>query len=148
MKTADKVVLLRKKNNLSQEDLADRLAVSRQAVSRWESGSALPDAVNIVQLSKLFGVTTDYLLKDEYQSDADIPLVQTANEQREKLSLKNIESLKLALVLYGLAIIGSVIGAVSSQSSWQLAFSTINLGLFSVIFVLTLKKLLSQQPEK
>lgn len=148
MKTADKVVLLRKKNNMSQEDLADRLAVSRQAVSRWESGSALPDAVNIVQLSKLFGVTTDYLLKDEYQSDAGIPLVQTANEQREKLSLKNIESLKLALVLYGLAIIGSVIGTVSSQSSWQLAFSTINLGLFSVIFVLTLKKLLSQQPEK
>ena len=59
-----------------QEDLAEKLDVSRQAISRWESGTAMPDANNILQLSKLFGVTTDYLLNDDYQSDNDLPKVK------------------------------------------------------------------------
>ena len=61
---------------MSQEDLAEKLDVSRQAISRWESGAAMPDANNILQLSKLFGVTTDYLLNDDYQSDNDLPKVK------------------------------------------------------------------------
>ena len=63
MKLSDKIIGLRKSNGMSQEDLAEKLDVSRQAISRWESGTAMPDANNILQLSKLFGVTTDYLLK-------------------------------------------------------------------------------------
>ena len=74
MKLSDKIVKLRKTNGLSQEDLAEKLNVSRQAISRWEGGSAQPDATNILQLSKLFGVTADYLLNDEYESDDDLPL--------------------------------------------------------------------------
>ena len=61
---------------LSQEELAEKLNVSRQAISRWEMGTAMPDAVNILQLSKLFHVTTDYLLNEEYESDADLPQVR------------------------------------------------------------------------
>lgn len=76
MKLSDKIVGLRKSNGMSQEDLAEKLDVSRQAISRWESGSAMPDANNILQLSKLFGVTTDYLLNDDYQSDNDLPKVK------------------------------------------------------------------------
>ena len=57
MKLSDKIVGLRKSNEMSQEDLAEKLDVSRQAISRWESGAAMPDANNILQLSKLFGVT-------------------------------------------------------------------------------------------
>lgn len=64
MKLSDKIIGLRKSNGMSQEDLAEKLNVSRQAISRWESGTAMPDASNILQLSKLFGVTTDYLLKN------------------------------------------------------------------------------------
>ena len=52
------------------------LFVSRQAISRWESATAQPDAANILHLSKLFGVTTDYLLNDEYESDNDLPKVK------------------------------------------------------------------------
>ena len=59
MKLSDKIVGLRKSNGMSQEDLAEKLDVSRQAISRWESGAAMPDANNILQLSKLFDVTTD-----------------------------------------------------------------------------------------
>ena len=76
MKLSDKIVGLRKSNGMSQEDLAEKLDVSRQAISRWESGAAMPDANNILQLSKLFGVTTDYLLNDDYQSDNDLPKVK------------------------------------------------------------------------
>ena len=65
MKLSEKIVKHRKINGWSQEDLAERINVSRQAISRWEGGTAQPDATNILQLSKLFGVTTDYLLGDD-----------------------------------------------------------------------------------
>ena len=76
MKLSEKIIGLRKSNGLSQEDLAEKFDVSRQAISRWESGTAMPDVNNILQLSKLFGVTTDYLLNDDYQSDNDLPKVK------------------------------------------------------------------------
>lgn len=76
MKLSDKILQLRKQYGMSQEDLAERLNVSRQAVSRWEVGSAQPDASNVLQLSKLFGVTADYLLNDSYESDQDVPAVK------------------------------------------------------------------------
>ncbi|MBE6557115.1 MAG: helix-turn-helix transcriptional regulator, partial [Ruminococcaceae bacterium] len=62
---ADKLIQLRKQHGWSQEELAEKLSVSRQAVSKWESAQAVPDIANLLQLSTLFGVTTDYLLKDE-----------------------------------------------------------------------------------
>ncbi len=62
---ADKIIALRKKNGWSQEELAERLEVSRQSVSKWESGLSMPDMNKILGLSALFGVSTDYLLKDE-----------------------------------------------------------------------------------
>jgi len=64
-----KIQQLRKDNGMSQEDLASKLTISRQAISKWELGESVPDTENIVQLSKLFGVTTDYLLKDDYESE-------------------------------------------------------------------------------
>ena len=71
MTLQEKIIKLRKKNSWSQEDLADKLYVTRQAVSKWESGQSLPDVEKIVHMSKLFGVTTDYLLNEEMES-ADI----------------------------------------------------------------------------
>lgn len=89
MKLSDKILSLRKQNGLSQEELADRLNVSRQAVSRWEVGSAQPDASNVLHLSKLFNVTADYLLNDDYDSDKDVPVVKNteikANEKIKKI---------------------------------------------------------------
>ena len=76
MQLSDKLVSLRRSLGLSQEELAEKLNVSRQAVSRWESGTAMPDAANLLQLSKLFGVSADYLLNDDYQSDNDLPKVK------------------------------------------------------------------------
>ncbi len=61
---ADKIIDLRKKNGWSQEELAEQLGVSRQSVSKWESAQSVPDMGRVVQMSELFGVSTDYLLKD------------------------------------------------------------------------------------
>ena len=66
---ADKIIRLRKKNGWSQEELADRMHVSRQSVSKWEAAQTTPDLEKILLLSRLFGVTTDYLLKDEQEQE-------------------------------------------------------------------------------
>ena len=76
MKMSDKIIKLRKINGWSQEELGEKLNVSRQAISRWESNTAQPDATNILKISKLFGVTTDYLLNDDFESDNDLPKVK------------------------------------------------------------------------
>ena len=76
MEFNEKLQELRKNKGWSQEDLAEKINVSRQAISRWEGGTAQPDASNILQLSKLFGVTTDYLLNDDFSSDEDLPKVK------------------------------------------------------------------------
>lgn len=64
---ADKLIELRKQNGWSQEELADRIGVSRQSVSKWESGTSIPDLDKILKLGEIFGVSTDYLLKDELE---------------------------------------------------------------------------------
>lgn len=64
---AEKITEERKKNGWSQEELADKLGVSRQAVSKWESAGSVPDLQRVIQLADLFGVSTDYLLKDEME---------------------------------------------------------------------------------
>ena len=65
MTFGEKLQELRKARGWSQEELAGQIHVSRQALSKWESGGAVPDTENIIALSRLFGVTTDYLLLDE-----------------------------------------------------------------------------------
>ncbi len=86
MKLSEKLLALRKQRGMSQEELAEKLDVSRQAVSRWETGSAQPDASNLLQLSKLYGVTADYLLNDEYEGDRDVPIVrQTAAHAKQRV---------------------------------------------------------------
>lgn len=64
---ADKIMKLRKQNGWSQEELAMQLGVSRQSVSKWESGTSIPDLERIIKLSQIFGVSTDYLIKDEIE---------------------------------------------------------------------------------
>lgn len=80
MTFAEKLLQLRKRNGYSQEELANKLDVSRQAISRWEMGTAIPDSLNLLHISKLFGVSTDYLLNDEYESDNDLPKVKEQNK--------------------------------------------------------------------
>lgn len=70
---AEKIAQLRKQKGWSQEELTNRLQVSRQAVSKWEGGASIPDLDKILKLSALFEVTTDYLLKDTLEASDAAP---------------------------------------------------------------------------
>ena len=78
---ADKIIKLRKQFGWSQEELADKLDVSRQAVSKWESGNSIPDMEKIVNMSNLFGVSTDFLLKDELEIETPSETVETSDDR-------------------------------------------------------------------
>ncbi len=82
---ADKIIAMRKKNGWSQEELAEKLNVSRQSVSKWESAASIPDINKILELSKIFGVTTDYLLKDDL--DETVYTDSDENDSRVSVSL-------------------------------------------------------------
>ena len=70
---ADKIIELRKKNGWSQEELAEKLGVSRQSISKWEGAQAIPDLDRIITMSQIFGVSTDMLLKDDMEISAAMP---------------------------------------------------------------------------
>lgn len=70
---ADKITALRKKAGWSQEELAEQLGVTRQSVSKWEGAQSVPDMDKVVQMSRLFGVTTDFLPKDELSEEEPAP---------------------------------------------------------------------------
>lgn len=100
MNIADKIQLLRKQNNLTQEQLADKLNVSRQALSKWELGVSMPEADKIIQISDLFSVSTDYLLKDSLET--------YEKRLNKKIDLRSIVVLSTAVVLIGMIVMVSV----------------------------------------
>ncbi len=113
---ADKIMTLRKKAGWSQEELAARLNISRQSVSKWEGAQSIPDMDKVVQMSRLFGVTTDFLLKDELEIEEhtqsepmDEPPLRrvTMEEASAYLALRRAAAPKMALATF-LCIISPV----------------------------------------
>ena len=90
MNLSGKLQLLRKKNGLSQEELADRLGISRQAISKWESGQSTPDLNKLILLSEIYNVTIDSLVKDS--DEYDILQSSSENSSYENENLKNINN--------------------------------------------------------
>lgn len=114
MRFCDKLLLLRRRQGYSQEQLADLLGISRQSVSKWESGQAMPELVKIIQISNLFSVSVDDLVRDETELELETAsgtnsrdnavLENThtiASEATDKVSdeelLKNLEEMKDSL---------------------------------------------------
>lgn len=86
---AEKIMELRKKNGWSQEELAFQMDVSRQSVSKWESGASIPDLERILKLSQLFGVSTDYLLKEELEDlPASSPEISDGDNGRRRVTME------------------------------------------------------------
>ena len=102
---ADKIISLRKKAGWSQEELAEQLGVTRQSVSKWEGAQSVPDMDKVVQMSRLFGVTTDFLLKDEIEEQAaalveESPLRRVTMEQAaDYLARRKAAAPKVALAV-------------------------------------------------
>ena len=87
---ADKIINLRKKNGWTQEELAEKLGVTRQSVSKYEGAQSIPDLDKILKLSELFGVTTDYLIKDELEEEEYAPSQMQENESESDRSVHKV----------------------------------------------------------
>lgn len=130
-----KISFCRKKAGLSQEALATRLNISRQAVSRWETGEAVPDTEKIVQLSRLFQVSTDYLLLDEIKEPltGQNPAGIQTGPAKEKRKYLRIYFGKCLLVIGLIALAVILIGAgvyADSLNEWYTAWGRYGTALF------------------
>lgn len=120
---ADKIINLRKKNAWSQEELAEKLGVSRQSISKYEGAQSIPDMDKILKLSKIFGVTTDYLIKDEIEDPEFLDEDYEESKMRkvsmemasDYLALKEISAKNLALGV-SLCIISPILLVILSQA--------------------------------
>ena len=118
MELGEKIAFCRKRAGLSQEALADRLGLSRQAISRWETGAAVPDLSKIVELSKLFQVTTDFLLLPE-RTEPEIPApeqsVQKEISPENPFSDPTVERRRKFRICFGVAAV--VLGLLTAVAA-------------------------------
>ena len=96
MKFSEKIQIIRKHHSLSQDEMADRLNVTRQTVARWETGQTLPDADKLIAIGKMFSVTIDYLLRDDVDS--------STGKLTDYQTLKIVFWISTALIFGGLVI--------------------------------------------
>ena len=130
---ADKIINERKKLGWSQEELADKLEVSRQAVSKWESAQSTPDLNRILKMAEVFGVSTDYLLKDELE---EVPATSTAVIEQDTYIVKeNAKSVSLEDATTYLATV--------QKSAPRIAFG-VSMCIFSPVILLLLIGLASR----
>jgi len=146
---ADKITQLRKKAGMSQEELADRIGVSRQAVSKWEGSLAVPDINKIIALSEVFGVSTDFLLKDSAEMPPDAPgeAADAENTGREdsplhpvsletaNLFLQNNEQNALFIAIGVMLCIISSVVLILTESLAGIIFLLLCVGIGVMIFV-------------
>lgn len=151
---ADKLIALRKKSGWSQEELAEKLGVTRQSVSKWEGAQSVPDIDKILQLSHLFGVTTDYLLKDElgepeYTAGDDAPALRkvTLAQANDYLTQAHANAPKMALAT-ALCVLSPVpliaLGALAEYGYFRADFAT-GLGLCTLLVLVAVAMVLFMQ---
>ena len=144
---ADKIIEERKKNGWTQEELAQKLGVSRQSVSKWESAGAIPDLKKIIQLADLFGVSTDYLLKDEVEKENTETICDTDCElhrvSMEEANTYMDEKKKAAPMLANLFLISTFNNGLAIGIACTILLGMVALAVF--IFIKTGIKLSSLQ---
>ncbi len=119
MNLSEKLYSLRKKNGLSQEQLAEKLNVSRQAISKWESGTAVPETEKLIAISNYFNVSIDYMVKDE------ISLTDTDTVDKGKDTIVKYIGLGLCILGFICFIIWAVILIFNPGASGEIADSSV-----------------------
>ena len=104
MEFSEKLITLRKGRDLTQEQLAEQLNVSRQSVSKWENGQVIPEVEKIVELSKVFHVTLDYLLKPSEIDELSVKTDMLEQQQKQLLSREQTRTKIYKNILYTAAI--------------------------------------------
>lgn len=132
----EKIMRLRQSKGLSQEELGEKMSVSRQAVSKWETGQTMPDVDKIIQMSEFFGVTTDYLLKDESEStntiNVDKDNVSVNNTPKKSLSEKLHFERKSKRTFMGLPLYHINIGLGTYRAKGVFSIGMISTGIISL----------------
>lgn len=124
MELSETILNLRKANNLTQEQLAQQLDVSRQSISKWESGQSIPELDKIIALSNIFHVTTDYLLKPSEIDQLSIKTEQLEkNQQRLEYENKKRDLIKFnVLTCSGIYLTALAIALLINRISWSVDF--------------------------
>ena len=104
MDFSEKLLTLRKANDLTQEQLAEKLDVSRQSISKWESGQATPELEKIVAMSTVFNVTTDYLLKSSEIDDLSVKTEMLERQQQMMLGREQKQRQVFSCIMYSIAV--------------------------------------------
>ena len=115
MTLGEKLQKLRKARSLTQEELAEKVGVSRQSLSKWESDGALPDTANIILLADLFGVTTDYLLREAAPADASAPAESPAVPPVVQIVQPQKKAPPTLLLLGGMLLALGILGWLALQ---------------------------------
>lgn len=135
MTTGEKITKLRKESGLTQEELAEKLNVTRQSVSRWESDSAFPETGKLVALSKLFNCTVDYLLKygeEERAAESGPAHTGLKDWHFEYKSKRTVKGVPLVHVNIGLGRTAKGVVAVGIKSLGVISVGVLSLGVISV----------------
>lgn len=104
MDFSEKLLTLRKGKNMTQEQLAEQMDVSRQSISKWESGQAMPELDKIIALSNVFDVTTDYLLKPSEIDELSVKTEMLAKQQQQILVREKNRIRKTHCILYSMGV--------------------------------------------
>ena len=120
MELKERLAQLRKDHSLSQNDLADKLNVSRQAISRWEQGTAVPSSDNLIYLSRLYGITLDELVygKEEIeieQTEGATEISVPEETDSAKTQTRPWYKMRWVKLLFGVLVLGALIFAVAGQ---------------------------------
>lgn len=139
MTLGEKIQSLRKLNNKTQDELAEVLGVSRQAVSKWEGGTSKPDIDKVVLISNYFSVTTDYLLKDECEESSTV--LENDNIWETQKNQKVLQILSTVIILIGLIVAIAFANDGTQFFYWRfrnaalgIAIQIVGVGIYEVMY--------------
>lgn len=136
MKFEEKLITLRKAKCWSQEELAEKIGTTRQAVSRWETGSTLPDVENLKKLCDIFGVTADYMINDYVENTVD----EHTGYEMYKNNVNRYFYLIACIVCLGGAVFSLIYGILRSN-----VYSFIAMGVNVALCVLMIYLFIKQK---
>lgn len=135
---AEKFIALRKSREWTQEQLAERLNVSRQSVSKWESGQAMPETEKMIEISKIFNVTVDYLLKPSEIDELSLKTEVLEQRQKQMLDRERKRTRLLKNGLYSAAVyliflaVCFILHALYFSLEWEIGIRPLIFALFLI----------------
>ena len=152
MRFGDKLAALRKSHGCTQENLAEKLGISRQAVARWEANDTVPDIEMLLGICEIFHVSADYMIHNDYESDEDIPAVKEKTETVREVTEKSRNNHLISGICFTIAAFCSLLSLGINLSSSDtmipiglLVLSELSIGLMSLAAILQFRHYFKKQ---